>query len=135
MLANSELFLQAIEEFGLIMLNAEGYIQWANNSIFAITGYQVAELTDQPFSILFSEEDRSRKRSDDELFETLKTGKRTGESWKLRKDGSRFWAGMSITPVYNRQQELTGFAVVLNDNTVRKQAELELRQREERYRL
>jgi PAS domain S-box-containing protein len=135
MLANSELFLQSIEEFGLIMLSADGYIQWANKSVFAITGYQVAELTNQPFSILFSEEDRSRKRSDDDLFETLKTGKRSGESWKLKKDGSRFWAAMSLTPIYNRQEEHTGYAVVLKDITERKQAELEIRQREERYRL
>lgn len=135
MLTNCELFLQAVEDYALIMLSASGFIQTCNKSTFAITGFSCDELSNRPFSILYTSEDQLRKRSEDELSLTLKAGRFSIESWKSKKDGSKYWTNMSVSPMYSHQQEHMGFAVVLKDTTARKQSELEIREREERYRL
>ena len=135
MLSNCELLIQAIEEFALIMLDADGLIKSCNKATYAITGYSSDEIHGQPFSMLYTDEDKTRKRGEHELSETLKAGKFSSESWKLKKDGSRYWAAMSLSPVYLAENEHVGYAVVIKDTTKRKLAELEVRQKEERYRL
>jgi PAS domain S-box-containing protein len=135
MLGNSELFLQAIEEFGLIMLDADGLIKWCNKATYTMTGYSCNELPGKSFSFLYTEDDIKRKRGDDELYEALKTGQFYSESWKSKKDGSKYWSTMSISPVYSEGIQHAGYTVVLKDITAKKQEELEVRMREERYRL
>lgn len=135
MLTNCESLLQAIKEYAIIRLNADGVIQSCNEAAYAITGYSCNEISNRPFSFLYTDEDKRRKRSDDDLTETIKTGKFFVESWKLKKDGNKYWCSMSLSPIYTEQNEHVGFAVVIKDITQRKQAELEVRQREERYRL
>jgi PAS domain S-box-containing protein len=135
MLTESQLFLESIEDYALIRLNADGLIQSCNKATHIITGYSCHELYNQPVSTLYTREDQERKRSTDELLATLKVGKLSSESWKSKKDGSQYWCTMSLTPIYNQQQEHVGFALVLKDITAKKLSELEVRKREERFRL
>src|SRR3954466_5142532 len=120
MLTSCKLFLQAVEEYAFIMLNPQGLVQWCNNATYAITGFSNDELSNQSFSIFYTDDDKKRKRGDHELSETLKAGKFSLDSWKLKKDGSKYWSFMSLSPVYNEQHEHLGFAVVLKDITARK---------------
>src|SRR4051794_13934226 len=117
MLGNSEMFLQAIEEFGLIMVNPEGLIRWCSKAAYAITGYSSNELLGDSFSILYTEEDIKRKRADDELYEALKAGYFYSESWKSKKDGAKYWSTMSISPAYSDRSEHGGYTIVLKDIT------------------
>lgn len=135
MISQCELFLQAVEDYAFIMLTKEGVIKSCNKATYAITGFSCSDLSQQPFSVLYTIEDRSRKRTEHELSETLKHGKFSSETWKLKKDGSKYWAILSLSSVYSEQQEHLGYAAVLRDITERKQAELEKRQSEEHYRL
>jgi len=134
MLISSDSFLDAVEEYALVFLNAQGLIQSCNKATYSITGFSRSELSGQPFSILFTDEDKTLKRGEDQLSETLKTGKRSSESWKAKKDGSRYWAAMSLSSVYEHNVHI-GFTVIVKDITERKLAELEIKKREERYRL
>src|SRR4051812_40160284 len=127
MLGNNEMFLQAIEEFGIIMLNVDGVIKWCNKATHTITGYLCNELFGKPFSFLYTEEDIKRKRGEDELYDVLKTGYFYSESWKAKKDGSKYWSTMSISPVYSEGQQHAGYSVALKDITEKKQEELEVR--------
>lgn len=135
MLSNCEMFLQAVEDYAFIMLDRQGLIQSCNKAAFTITGYSCSELPGQTFSILYTAEDKTRKRSEDDLSLTMKVGKVSVESWKSKKDGSKYWAVTSISPIYSQEEDHVGYAVVIKDTTAKKQAELEVRQREERYRL
>lgn len=135
MLPNCELFLQAIEDFAMIMLNAEGLIQTCNKAAYAVSGFSCDDLSGQPFSILYTDGDKSRKRSEHELSETLKAGRFSNESWKAKKDGGQYWCTMSLSPIYSDKQEHIGYTVVIKDITKKKQGELEIKEREERYRL
>jgi PAS domain S-box-containing protein len=135
MLTESQLFLESIEDYALIRLNADGLIQSCNKATSSITGYSCNELYNQPVSTLYTTQDQERKRSTDELLATLKVGRLSSESWKLKKDGSQYWCTMSLTPIYNQQEEHVGFALVLKDITAKKLSELEVRKREERFRL
>lgn len=129
------MFLEAVDTYALIMLNDGGFIQSCNKATYAITGYSCDELVNQPFSLFYVDDDKKRKRSEDDLAATLKVGRLLSNSWKLKKDGSKFWASMSVNPVYNEQQKHIGFALVLKDITETKLAELEVKEQEQRYRL
>jgi len=117
------------------MLNNIGHIEYCNNAVGSFTGYDAAELIDQPFSILSTEEDKTRKRAEYDLSVAVKQGKLEAELWRQRKDGTKFWSCSSISPIYDDQHEHKGYAIIIQDITARKQNEIELIEREERYRL
>jgi PAS domain S-box-containing protein len=134
MLNNTQLFLDSIVDYSLIRLNNEGRIEWCNKATESILNYSQLELKNKVFSAIYTEEDQSKKRFEDDLAASVKNGKLDTETWKTRKDGSKFWAALSLTPIFENEQQ-AGFAVVLKDRTAKKQAELALKKNEERYRL
>lgn len=130
-----ELFIQSVKDFSFIRLNEEGLIQSCNDATFTVTGFSPEDLLNKPFSILYTAEDKKGKRSENELSETLKAGLCSRETWKVKKDGSKFWSSLSISPIYNEQQEHKGFAVVLKDINDKKLAEIQEHKRYQQYRL
>ena len=134
MFKNCDLFLQAITGYGMIMLDENGLIQACNNAVEVITGFEKRELYNQPFSILYTGDDPVKHRSRNELSMALQKGKFSSESWKIKKDGSRYWCVLSIAPI-SKAGEHVGFSVVIKDITERKQWELEVKERNDRYRL
>ncbi|MGV3556656.1 PAS domain S-box protein [Larkinella arboricola] len=133
MLPNFELLLQNIPE-ALFILNIDGYITYANPAASTITGYASDELINQPLTRFYPNA-HDAIRTEYELSQVRKHGKLITEGWKLKKDQTPFWAEMTLAPIYDRQQTLTGYNCLLRDTSEKKQRELALRENEERFRL
>lgn len=135
MLNDYRLFFQSIEHYALLLLKSHGIIQFANKAASAICGYSEAELLHRSFKQLYTEEDQRLKRDELELFTAQEANAFEAEYWRQKKDGSRYWAHTDISAVYNEQNQLEGYTVLIKDISEKKKNELELREKEERYRL
>lgn len=121
-----ELFIEAVEDYAIFMLDADGNVASWNHGAQKIKGYQPDEIIGKHFSIFYSDEDLNEHKPSKELDKAKLEGRVEDEGWRVRKDGSRFWANVVITAVYDRSHELVGFAKVTRDMTERiKLAELE----------
>ncbi len=121
------LLVEGIQDYAVVMLDRAGNIQTWNTGAEQLFGYQSAEIVGQPLSRFLPPQNAERCPQEDELQKALVLGKVGGEDWRVRKDGTRFWAIYSTTPVYDTQGELQGFAKITRDLTERKQAETDLR--------
>lgn len=133
MITNCQLLLQSIN-YAVLMLDRDGYIQYTNLAITRITGYPADELLDKHFSLFYPSTEDVVK-AEYELGQARKEGAFLSEGWRARKDTSLFWAEMLLSPVQDEKGNHTGYSCVLSDTSEKKTRELELRQREERYRL
>ena len=98
-------------------------------------GYRADEIIGQHFSVFYTSEAKQRRWPEHELRVAKDTGAFEDEGWRVRKDGSLFWANVVITAMRNSEGELVGFAKVTRDLTQRRAHEEELRRSEERFRL
>ena len=117
------------------MLDAEGYVISWNRGAELIKGYSAAEIIGSHFSRFYPAEALERDFPRYELEVAAATGRFEDEGWRLRKDGSAFWAHVVITRMSDEQGQLIGFSKVTGDLTQRRAGELELKQSEERFRL
>jgi PAS domain S-box-containing protein len=122
------LFVEAVRDYALFMLDTEGNITTWNTGAERIKGYKPCEIIGQHFSKFYPEEDvRSRKP-----WRALETATREGrfedEGWRVKKDGSRFWAGVVITPIRDESGKLAGFSKVTRDLTEKRRSLEELKQ-------
>jgi PAS domain S-box-containing protein len=122
------LFVDAVRDYALFMLDSDGNITTWNSGAERIKGYKPWEIIGQHFSMFYPEEDvRSRKP-----WRALETAAREGrfedEGWRVRKDGSRFWASVVITAIRDENGKLAGFGKVTRDLTEKRRALEELRQ-------
>jgi PAS domain S-box-containing protein len=129
------LLLQSIKDYAIFMLNPQGIIVSWNEGAKRIKGYEATEIIGKHFSTFYTEEDLKNDKPGMELRVAIATGKYEEEGWRIKKDGSLFWANVIITAVYNEKGEHVGFSKITRDLTEKKLAEEKLRQSEERYRL
>ncbi|MBI4423457.1 MAG: PAS domain S-box protein [Elusimicrobia bacterium] len=120
--------VDAIEDYGIFLLDAEGRIATWNVGAGRIAGYAAAEALGKHYSVLFPREAVEKDEPGWELNVAAAEGRYATEGWRLRKDGSRFWADVVVTALRDAGGKLTGFAKVLRDRTHR-------RGEEERFRL
>jgi PAS domain S-box-containing protein len=120
------LMTDSITEYAILRLDAEGYVRTWNPGAQRIKGYEAAEIVGQHFSRFYTPEDRAAGVPQHALETAQKQGRFSEEGWRLRKDGSRFWAAVAIAPLRDAQGRLTGFAKVTRDLSERKAAEVEL---------
>jgi PAS domain S-box-containing protein len=113
------LLVEAVGDYAIFMLDPTGHISSWNLGAQRAKGYTADEIIGQHFEIFYEEEARQRKHPQWELQEARREGRYEEEGWRLRKDGSRFWANVVITPVYGSTGELLGFAKVTRDVTDR----------------
>ncbi|TMH60896.1 MAG: PAS domain S-box protein, partial [Betaproteobacteria bacterium] len=121
-------FVQAVTDYAIYMLDPRGYVTSWNAGAERIKGYAAGEIIGQHFSRFYTEEERKAGVPEDALEKAAREGKYETEAWRVRKDGSRFWASVVIDPVRDSTGRLVGFAKVTRDISERLQHEEALEQ-------
>jgi len=129
------LLVEGVTDYAIFMLDPQGHVMTWNTGAERIKGYRPEEIVGQHFSTFYPPEARNRHLPDHELRVASAEGRFEDEGWRLRKDGTRFWANVVITALRDGGGELRGFAKVTRDLTRRREHEETLRQSEERFRL
>jgi PAS domain S-box-containing protein len=130
-----QLLIEAVIDYGIFILDPEGHVVSWNTGAEKIKGWRADEIIGQHFSVFYPPEAIERGWPQEELRRAALTGRIEDEGWRLRKDGTRFWANVTITAVHDDSGQLAGFAKVTRDMTERRAYEEELRASEERFRL
>src|SRR6201996_6677163 len=129
------LLVESVRDYAIFMLDPHGYVLTWNAGAERFKGYRAEEIIGQHFSRFYPPEALSRGLPAHELEVASDVGSFEDEGWRVRKDGTLFWANVVITSVRNAQGELLGFAKVTRDLTQRRLHEEEVRRGEERFRL
>ncbi len=117
------LLVEGVREYAIFMLDPQGHIVTWNPGAERIKGYSAEEIIGQHFSKFYPPEDAQTDKPQRELDQAAATGKYEEEGWRVRKDGSRFWASVVLTALRNDDGALRGFAKVTRNMTERRQAE------------
>jgi PAS domain S-box-containing protein len=121
------LLVQSVTDYAIFMLNPEGHVANWNAGAQRIKGYTRGEVVGRHFSCFYTEEDRAAGTPARALATAAREGRFEAEGWRIRKDGSRFWANVVIDPIHGDRGELVGFAKVTRDMTERRLVEEKLR--------
>src|SRR5205807_3614422 len=120
--------VEAVRDYALFMLDPKGNIMTWNTGAERIKGYKPSEIIGQHFSIFYPEEDLKSRKPWHELEVAAEEGRFEDEGWRLRKDGSKFWANVIITALRDEGGQLLGFGKVTRDLTEKKRAREKLEQ-------
>jgi PAS domain S-box-containing protein len=118
-----QLFVEAVRDYAIFMLDPEGNVATWNRGAERIKGYRASEIIGSHFSRFYPEQDLQAGKPQWELKVAAKEGRFEDEGWRVRKDGSRFWANVIITAVHDETGKLIGFGKVTRDSTERMQAQ------------
>jgi PAS domain S-box-containing protein len=130
-----QLLVDAISDYAIYMLDPDGAVVSWNSGAQRIQGYGSAEVIGQHFSRFFVPEDRAAGVPARILQEARRAGRSETEGWRLRKDGSRFWATSLVQPMHDSAGRIVGFAKITRDITERVAAQEALLESERRFRL
>src|ERR1700722_16170593 len=130
-----KLLVESVRDYAIFMLNPDGVVLTWNAGAERFKGYRADEIIGQHFSRFYTPEALAQKLPEQELETAREVGVFEDEGWRVRKDGTLFWANVVITAVRNAQGELIGFAKITRDLTERRAHEEDLRRSEERFRL
>ncbi len=129
------LILDGVRDHAISMLDREGRVQTFNAPAERIKGYPLSEVQGRYFGMFFTPEDRASGLPELELETARAKGRYEGEGWRLRKDGSRFYASVSLSALHDPSGELVGFVKVTQDRTRNRELSEALRRREAELRL
>ncbi|HXA38001.1 MAG TPA: PAS domain S-box protein, partial [Phenylobacterium sp.] len=129
------LLVDAITDYAIYMLDIDGRVASWNAGAQRFKGYEAHEIIGQHFSRFYTEEDRAAGTPAAALRTAEQEGRFEKEGWRVRKDGTRFWAHVLIDPIRTPAGELIGFAKVTRDLTERRLADETLKRSEEQFRL
>jgi PAS domain S-box-containing protein len=129
------LLVDSITDYGIFTLDVDGHVASWNAGAERLKGWTADEIIGRHFSAFYPDDDVQVHRPDDELAMAVATGRYEDEGWRIRKDGTRFWANVVITALRGEDGRLQGFGKVTRDLTDRRRGEEALRLSEERFRL
>ncbi|WP_170133989.1 PAS domain S-box protein [Palleronia aestuarii] len=131
----ARLLVASIVDYAIYMLDPEGHVASWNIGAERAKGYRAEEIVGHHFSCFYPEDQRALGAPATALETARRAGRFEAEGWRLRKDGSRFWAMVVIDAVYDEAGALIGFAKITKDCTERNRAEAEARSSERKFRL
>ena len=129
-----QLLVDAIVDYAIFVLDADGRVASWNEGARRLKGYEPEEIIGSHFSRFYPPEDVAAGKAERALETAIAVGRVEDEGWRVRKDGSRFWANVVITPLFDDAGRLRGFGKVTRDLTDRRRAEQGLAESEERLR-
>jgi PAS domain S-box-containing protein len=124
------LLVEGVKDYAIFLLDANGHVMTWNAGAQRIKQYEADEMLGKHFSRFYTPEDREANRPGKALEQATREGRFEGYGWRVRKDGSRFYAHVTITALYDKHGDLHGFAKVTQDVTAQREAERLLRERE-----
>ncbi len=127
------MLISSVEDYAILILDAEGRVVTWNPGTERIKGYSQSEIVGQPIQVFYTEEDNREHKSERLLQVAADQGSVEDEGWRVRKDGTQFWAHVSITALRNESGALLGFAKITADQTKRRNTQEQLRISEERF--
>jgi PAS domain S-box-containing protein len=125
------LLLTGVRDYAIIMLDVDGHVRSWNAGAAQIKGYTAEEIVGRHFRQFYTDEDRTAGEPERALAVAADAGKCEEEGWRVRKDGSRFFAGVVIDAIRNDAGELFGFAKITRDITAQREAQIALNQTRE----
>ncbi|HEY4283434.1 MAG TPA: PAS domain S-box protein [Chthoniobacterales bacterium] len=129
------LLIESVKDYAIFMLDTDGRVATWNLGAQRLKQYSADEIIGQYFAKFYPAGDIAAGKPERILREAIAHGRVEDEGWRLRKDGSRFWASVVITAIYDSRGELAGFAKVTRDLSERREVEQRLRDNEEQFRL
>jgi PAS domain S-box-containing protein len=129
------LLVEAIQDYAIYMLDRTGIVTSWNPGAQRFNGYTADEIVGEHFSRFYSEEDQKSGVPARALEAAARDGRFENEGWRVRKDGTHFWAFVVVDPIRNRSGEIIGFSEITRDLTERKAAEENLWRSEAQFRL
>ncbi|MBD9397091.1 two-component system sensor histidine kinase NtrB [Pseudomonas sp. PDM11] len=118
-----EMLVQAVVDYAIFMLDPTGIVVSWNAGAARIKGYDASEAIGQHLSLFYTDEDRQAGKPDYLLEQARREGRAQDEGWRMRKDGTRFWALVVIDAIRNEQGEVIGLAKITRDITDRREAD------------
>src|SRR5437870_1782046 len=122
------LLVQEVKDYAIFLIDTKGRIQSWNTGAQRLKGYTQKEIIGQHFSVFYTRDDLANKKPQRELEKALTEGRVEDEGWRVRKDGTRFWANVVITALHDEKGKLRGFAKITRDMTGRRKGEDALRE-------
>jgi PAS domain S-box-containing protein len=129
------LLVAGVEDYAIFLLDADGHVMSWNAGAERIKGYEAQEIIGKHFSIFYRPEDVQSGHPRRELEIARREGHYREEGWRVRKDGTLFWASVVLNAVRDSDGEISGYLKITRDLTDRRQADEALRQSEARFRL
>jgi PAS domain S-box-containing protein len=128
-----DLLIEQVVDYAIFVIDPDGSIASWNPGAERIKGYAPEEIIGKPYAIFFSEEDRRAGKPNAILAQARSQGHHAEEGWRVRKDGSRFWASIAVTALRDDSGTLKGFAKITRDLTERRLAEEDARRAAEEH--
>lgn len=129
------MLVEAVSDYSIVLLDTHGIVCSWNKGALQVKGYAADEIIGQYFSCFYPKESIELGWPEHELMVARVEGRFEDEGWRVRKDGSRFWASVTLTALYDDEGHVWGFSQITQDLTERRLYEETLRQSEERFRL
>jgi PAS domain S-box-containing protein len=121
------LLMDGVKDYAIVMLDPDGRVVSWNEGAKRVNGYQAHEIIGKHFSLFHPEDDRDESRTGKIMETATSTGRFEEEGWRVRQDGTRFWANVVFTALHDELEHLRGFSKVTRDVTARWEAEENLR--------
>jgi PAS domain S-box-containing protein len=129
------MLVEGVRDYAIFMLDVDGHVVTWNSGAERLNGYAASEIIGQHFSRFYPEEARAERLPDRELEAARLEGRFEEDGWRVRKDGTQFWANVVLTAVHDKSGELQGFSKITRDMTERRRLSEETRKLNEQLQL